>query len=93
MNIFFDKKRNAFVHDEEQSPFFWGAQDELLPLSNEKNEFTYKFKLLKTNQRVGPLIGVLTSKTKNGHVAGNKDLYVSLQKSYNYLEDFLLFIL
>ncbi|MCI1591276.1 MULTISPECIES: YheC/YheD family endospore coat-associated protein [Heyndrickxia] len=80
MNIFFDKKRNAFVHDEEQSPFFWGAQDELLPLSNEKNEFTYKFKLLKTNQRVGPLIGVLTSKTKNGHVAGNKDLYVNLQK-------------
>ncbi|MGE6260440.1 YheC/YheD family protein [Heyndrickxia sporothermodurans] len=82
MNIFFDKKKHIFVHfDKSTSPLFWGAQDELLPLTSESNEdYLLKIKVKKNEKRVGPLIGILTSKTKSGDIVGQKEMFINIQK-------------
>ncbi|MGE8205108.1 YheC/YheD family protein [Heyndrickxia sp. NPDC080065] len=82
MNIIFDKKRMTFVHNEiSQSPIFWGATDELLPYSpeNSKNQIG-RIVVKKTDCRVGPLVGILTSRTKDGDIVGSKELFISIQK-------------
>ncbi|MED3780169.1 YheC/YheD family protein [Heyndrickxia sporothermodurans] len=82
MNIYFDKKRGVFFHNKKaNSPLFWGMFDELLPLSAEKTDSSLvKINVKKNGCRIGPLVGILTSKTKDGDVIGSKDVFISIQK-------------
>lgn len=81
MNIFFNKKRKTFVHHEKSdSPIFWGVQDELLPLASESRLGSFaKIKVKKIDRRIGPLVGILTSKTKQG-VISNRDVLINIQQ-------------
>ncbi|QQZ08325.1 YheC/YheD family protein [Heyndrickxia vini] len=86
MNIYFDKKRKIFVHNEKaNSPLFWGMFDELLPLTVEKTDSSLlKINVKKNGCRVGPLVGILTSKTKDGDVIGSKDVFINIQNQLQH---------
>ncbi|MBS4171875.1 hypothetical protein [Bacillus sp. FJAT-49736] len=81
MNIYFHPKKNIFVHiDKQNGPYFWGKNDDFLPVSEEDFSLSFPFKMRIDKMRLGPLIGILISKDGRNNVIGDSDLYIGIQK-------------
>ncbi|RLQ97317.1 YheC/YheD family endospore coat-associated protein [Falsibacillus albus] len=76
MNIYYSEKEHIFFHNDEDT-FVWGAKDDLLPQMNETS--SKRFFLNVADKKVGPLIGILTSKNKKGVLTGNSLLFQKIQ--------------
>jgi glutathione synthase/RimK-type ligase-like ATP-grasp enzyme len=79
MNIYFHPKRNIFLHKEKnEGPFFWGVNDEFLPLA-EDIYIPLSFKMKTKEMWIGPLIGILTSRNNQNDMIGDRDLFIGIQ--------------
>ncbi len=75
--IYFDKRASSFGQVEEEIPYYWGLNFERLPLIS-KSPKLIPFKMKHKSNKLGPLVGILTSDHPKRVFAGNVHTFLRI---------------
>lgn len=77
MNIFYDNNKQKWYSDCDQTLLFG---KNLCPLKKDNRTFDYTcFPIIRVENKVGPLIGILTTKEKSNNFYGNRTYFKKIQ--------------
>lgn len=81
MIIYYDPSEQSWFHTQANEQFTLGMDTKPLPYKNTPSKNAIPFHVTRRNNgNLGPLVGILTSRSKNSFIAGNKPLFRMLQK-------------
>ncbi|HYK72185.1 MAG TPA: hypothetical protein VEV44_03485, partial [Pseudoneobacillus sp.] len=79
MNIFYSRETKDWMLNSRKPHTIGGSKRELISLKKAASHEGIPFQLLVKDQHVGPLIGIMTSKS-NTSLVGNRPLFIQIQK-------------
>jgi hypothetical protein len=80
MIIYYDQNTESWYHSSQKTLTFGGLHQTLPSKSSKKQGYDVAFNLLVKDQHIGPLVGIMTTLKKNNEIAGNKELFMNIQK-------------
>lgn len=79
MKIYYNGKTESWFHNGQDALTFGGQKIKIAPINNHNDDSLVSFNCQVKDQHIGPLLGIMTSPKNESYLAGNHQLFTSIQ--------------